>query len=178
MSNYAIISSNPSWISEKRKDDVKRIISCKFPDWRNGPREYQVASWARTLAGISQVVVVPTGGGKTALLFAVIPLLEALKSERLDGVGVVPERPVVLIVSLILLKAREMQAHGVKAVAVNAETLAETTREGRDLVDEIRRCEWSVSIWSPEQLIGDRTDRLRISAPCGRVSQHAFHWSP
>ncbi|EIW73836.1 hypothetical protein CONPUDRAFT_160656 [Coniophora puteana RWD-64-598 SS2] len=97
MSNYAIISSIPSWISEKPKDDVKRIISCKSSDWCNGPREYQVASWARTLTGISQVVVGPTGGGKTALLVAVVPLLEALKSERLDGAGVVPEWPVALI---------------------------------------------------------------------------------
>lgn len=49
---------------------------------------------------------------------------------------------------------------GVRAVAINSETITAAKDEGRDLMDEVRRCRWSVSLWSPEKLTSSGADAV------------------
>ncbi|EIW75371.1 hypothetical protein CONPUDRAFT_159494 [Coniophora puteana RWD-64-598 SS2] len=112
----------------------------------------------------SALVVIPTGGGKTAVFYGLLPILEALRMQPVWGVGRIPSKPAVIMVTplneLGIMQAAEMQARGIEAVAVNAQTIAQTRLEGRDLVDEVRLCRWRVSIWSPEKLVSQGSNSV------------------
>ncbi|EGO01687.1 hypothetical protein SERLA73DRAFT_24060, partial [Serpula lacrymans var. lacrymans S7.3] len=46
----------------------------------------------------------------------------------------------------------------INTVAVNSDSVHAAREQGRNLLDEIRCCLWSISIWSPEKLDADESD--------------------
>ncbi|KAH7902760.1 hypothetical protein BJ138DRAFT_979926, partial [Hygrophoropsis aurantiaca] len=87
------------WISPERIALICGLIEARVPQWRNGARKFQLESWARTLAGSSQLLVVPTGGGKTAVFYGVLLVLEELAKNPVVGIGPVPKTPVAMVVT-------------------------------------------------------------------------------
>lgn len=84
-----------------------------------------------------------------------------------------------------------MSALGIKAVSLSAETIREATDQKRNLFNEIRKCEWSVVMTSPERLaeMGDifrdpkfrknllllGLDEVHVMAPWGDQFRPAYH---
>ncbi|KAI0054891.1 hypothetical protein BV25DRAFT_1843340 [Artomyces pyxidatus] len=116
----------------------------------------------RTLQGISQINIVPCAGRKTALFYGPILIIQHLVKEgipfKVRG-RPPPKKPVMLVVGPLVelqnSQVSEMKEVGVKAVAVNAESLQ---MHGRKLFDQIQRCEWSVVLLSPERLTSKELD--------------------
>ncbi|KAH7916987.1 hypothetical protein BV22DRAFT_1027127 [Leucogyrophana mollusca] len=116
------------------------------------------------LIGVSQLIVVPTSRGKTSLFYGPLLVVQHLLKNPRPGIGPLPQYPVIMeITPLNALgdsQASEMDELGIHAISVNAEALQSTAHEGRNLVTEIRHCEWSASPWSPERLIDHAVDGL------------------
>ncbi|KAF9230789.1 P-loop containing nucleoside triphosphate hydrolase protein, partial [Melanogaster broomeanus] len=154
------------WLSSERQSLIRQIISARLPQWPTGPHKFQVESWARTLDGQSQLLVVPTGGGKTAVFYGILLILEHLKKSPIHELGPFkfPNNPVIMIVTplneLGNMHAAEMTAMGLKAVAINSKMITTALDENRDLLDEVRRCEWNISLWSPEKLASQGADAV------------------
>ncbi|KAH7922132.1 hypothetical protein BV22DRAFT_1017914, partial [Leucogyrophana mollusca] len=96
--NATPIARNPAWLTDERHALIRGIIEGRVEQWHNGPRKFQVESWARTLAGISQLLVIPTGGGKTALFYGPLLVVQHLREQPRPEIGPLPEKPVILIV--------------------------------------------------------------------------------
>ncbi|KAH7902925.1 P-loop containing nucleoside triphosphate hydrolase protein, partial [Hygrophoropsis aurantiaca] len=153
------------WLSLERRVLIRGIIEERLPQWRHGPHEFQVDSWAHSLAGISQLLIVPTGGGKTGVFFGLYLVVDALLKKPVEGISCwLPESPVVMIVTPLNAlgdtQAAEMCALGIRAVSINMDTVRKAREEKRDLLDEIRRCKWSITIWSPEKLTSNDTEAV------------------
>ncbi|KAI0055770.1 P-loop containing nucleoside triphosphate hydrolase protein [Artomyces pyxidatus] len=150
------------WLAPEQRSFIQQIITQLIPQWSTGPRDFQLSSWARTLQGISQINIVPCAGGKTALFYGPILIIQHLVKEgipfKVRG-RPPPKKPVMLVVGPLVelqnSQVSEMKEVGVRAVAVNAESLQ---MHGRKLFDQIRRCEWSVVLLSPERLTSKELD--------------------
>ncbi|KAF9235067.1 P-loop containing nucleoside triphosphate hydrolase protein [Melanogaster broomeanus] len=154
--------SDPAWLSHEAHEAVRSIIKDRLPQWPAGPREFQINAWCRTLAGVSQLLVVPTGGGKTAL-FGPLLIAQELIKRPIPTLRIrkVPKNPMILVVTPLNAlgdaQATEMQGLGIRAVSVNADTVNHAWNEKRDLLDEIHCGKWSATIWSPEKLTARST---------------------
>ena len=77
---------------------MHEIVGELIPQWKDGLLEHQVNSIVRALDAMSQLVFMPTGGGKTALFY--IPILVALYMRRKPDPQFkpLPSKPVALVV--------------------------------------------------------------------------------
>ncbi|KAF8237593.1 hypothetical protein L208DRAFT_1042948, partial [Tricholoma matsutake] len=100
-----------------------------------------------------------TGGGKTAAFYGPIQIYQHLLQTLVPGILTPPHHPIALIitplielgnnhVSLLSVKIEitdlEMDALGLKATSVNADTLGATSKEGQNLLHEISSCYWPI----------------------------------
>lgn len=88
------------WSSPQGLRDLKEILSRLLPQWPQGPYDWQVERTALVLDGVNQFVVIECGGGKTALSYLPILVLQELaRNPTLPRYGVdVPPNPTVLMV--------------------------------------------------------------------------------
>ncbi|EGO02163.1 hypothetical protein SERLA73DRAFT_133013, partial [Serpula lacrymans var. lacrymans S7.3] len=100
----AIRPEQNQWLSQERRALVPGIIEGhpNLQHWSTGPREYQVESWIHSLASVSQLLVVPTGGGKTAVFYGLLLLIQELITNPVHGVEDLPTTPVILIVTPLI----------------------------------------------------------------------------
>ncbi|KIK74080.1 hypothetical protein PAXRUDRAFT_29197, partial [Paxillus rubicundulus Ve08.2h10] len=83
-------------------------------------------------------------GGKTTVFYGILLILGHLKKSPIHELGCFkfPNNPVIMIVmplnELGNMHAAEMTAMGLKAVAINSETITAALDENRDLLDESR----------------------------------------
>ncbi|KAG6887536.1 hypothetical protein C0992_011877 [Termitomyces sp. T32_za158] len=86
------------------------------PEWRNGPRDFQVDVWAHILDKIPVLLVTHTGGGKTASFWGPICILQHLLKHPVPSMAKPPKSPVgIIITPLVELgnnHAREISQHG------------------------------------------------------------------
>ncbi|KAF9234427.1 hypothetical protein BU15DRAFT_13834, partial [Melanogaster broomeanus] len=89
------------WLSDRAHQVVRNIIKEKLTQWPAGPRDFQVDAWCRTLAGVSQLLVVPTGGGKTALFFGTLLIIHELlkRPHPILKTHKLPPNPMVVVVT-------------------------------------------------------------------------------
>ena len=78
------------------------IIEERVPQWNNGPRSYQLESWAHTLDKISLVLIAPTGSGKTAAFYAPLLVMEHLLWNPVSGIPQPSSHPIALIVTPLI----------------------------------------------------------------------------
>ncbi|KAF5383193.1 hypothetical protein D9615_004911 [Tricholomella constricta] len=151
-----------SWRSIEGRTRIRGIMEGLMPQWRNGPREFQVDVWANILDKIAVLLIAHTGGGKTAAFWGPVLIMQHLLQFAIPGVPAPPSKPVGIIVTpLVELgnnHAREINQLGIGTVAVNAETVREAVAEGRNLYSEVRHCKWSMVLISPERLLTPELD--------------------
>ena len=63
-----------SWLSIEGRARMRGVIEERIPQWRSGPRNFQVGCWAHLLEKIPVVLIAPTGGGKTAAFYGPISI--------------------------------------------------------------------------------------------------------
>ncbi|KAF8955674.1 P-loop containing nucleoside triphosphate hydrolase protein [Flammula alnicola] len=164
MTSLEVPASPFSWTSLEGKTIIREIIEERVPQWSNGPKPSQVECWAHTLQKIPTILIACTGWGKTAAFFGAVLVLEALKRNPREHLPKPPPRPVALVVTPLLelgnAHAAEIGTYKLKAVSVNAETLRAAANEGRDMLREIRHCEWSIVILSAERLVSREIDSI------------------
>ncbi|RDB15447.1 Werner syndrome ATP-dependent helicase [Hypsizygus marmoreus] len=152
------------WLSTENRALIRGIIEEHLPQWRNGPKSSQVECWAHILQKIPLLLIASTGWEKTAAFFGPLLVLQELLRNPRPGIPNPPKKPVGLVVTpLIELRnnhAREIMEIGMKAISLNSETLAEASREGRNLYDEIRACEWPIVLLSAERLVSKELDKI------------------
>ncbi|KII93132.1 hypothetical protein PLICRDRAFT_100726, partial [Plicaturopsis crispa FD-325 SS-3] len=113
-----------------------------------------------------------TGGGKTAIYYGPILIYWYLLSHPLPDAStqrILPRKPVAIIVSPLIelgntqvnigspveaksrTKPQVIEIHelGINAVALNSEDILAARRMGRDLHTEIRQCQFSVVLVTP-----------------------------
>ncbi|KAF8223738.1 hypothetical protein L208DRAFT_1411437 [Tricholoma matsutake] len=81
---------------------IHRIIEQCIPQWTNGPRSYQLESWAHTIDKISLVLIAPTGSGKTTACHAPLLVMEHLLGNPVAGMPQPPSHPIALIVTPLI----------------------------------------------------------------------------
>lgn len=88
------------WSSPNGLRDLKELLTRLLPQWPQGPYDWQVEATAKTLDSINQFVVIPCAGGKTAISYLPILVLQELARDKtLPRYGVdVPPNPTVLMV--------------------------------------------------------------------------------
>lgn len=94
------MSTTEGWSSPNGLTDLKTILTRLLPQWPQGPYDWQVKLTAKVLDGINEFVVVECGGGKTAISYLPILVLQELaRDPTLPRYGVhVPPNPTVLMV--------------------------------------------------------------------------------
>lgn len=101
MNNAPISKAKPliSWVDDPRgRELAKTIALARFPQWSQGPRDFQLDSWLRVLDGTNQLDVIATGGGKTALFYGPVAIAEYLHANPMPGVKPLPDKPLSLVV--------------------------------------------------------------------------------
>ena len=91
-----------SWRSMEGRTRIRGIIEQRVPQWTNGPRSYQLESWAHTLDKISLVLIAPTGSGKTAAFYAPLLVMEHLLQNPVARIPKPPSHPIALIVTPLI----------------------------------------------------------------------------
>ncbi|KAH7914697.1 ATP-dependent DNA helicase RecQ [Hygrophoropsis aurantiaca] len=114
--------------------------------------------------GISQLLIAPTGGGKTACFYGILLVMDYLRENPHPRFPTPPSNPVVLIVTplneLGNSHAAEMMELGIKAIAVNSTTIRSAYDDGRNIFKEIRRCEWAAVLLSVELLCSEHVEDI------------------
>lgn len=91
-----------AWLTAEGRARICGIIEECVPTWSNGPRSYQIDSWAHTLQKISLVLIASTGSGKTAAFYAPILVMQHLLKNPVEGIPRPPENPVALVVTPLI----------------------------------------------------------------------------
>ncbi|KAG6818625.1 hypothetical protein H0H93_003378 [Arthromyces matolae] len=153
-----------SWISDEGELLVRKIVQKHVIQWPSGPRAHQLESWVYTLSKKSILLIAATGSGKTATFYGPILVMLHLLKSPVEGIPSPPSHPVALIVTpLVELgnnQVTEMERFGLRALALNAETLSVATNKGKNLYDEIAKCLWHVVLLSAERLASPPLDAV------------------
>ncbi|KAF6744432.1 P-loop containing nucleoside triphosphate hydrolase protein [Ephemerocybe angulata] len=155
-----------SWTSDAGKALIKDILTEYIPQWPSGPRPFQVDATANLLNKTPTVLLAATSSGKTAIFFCILIVLQHLAKHPNPAIkpDTIPEKPVVLVVTPLVelgnKHALEMREFGQRAVSLNAATLAEAREAGRNLLTEIRLCEWTMVFLSAERVTSKEVNDL------------------
>ncbi|KAJ3482211.1 hypothetical protein NLI96_g7121 [Meripilus lineatus] len=153
------MATKEGWTSPAGLAKLKEILLQLVPQWPSGPHDWQIESTARILDGKNQFIVIACGGGKTAVSYLPILVLQKLSRDpSIPRFGIhVPNNPVVLFIGplsdLSIVQVMEMQKMGIKAVTLESGTVRDAhEKEGRNLWKEVAACRHSIVILSPERL--------------------------
>ena len=91
-----------SWLSIEGRARIRGIIEERIPQWRSGPRDFQVDCWAHLLEKIPVVLIAPTGGGKTAAFYGPILIYQHLLQNPVPGIPTPPPHPIALIITPLI----------------------------------------------------------------------------
>ncbi|CAA7262720.1 unnamed protein product [Cyclocybe aegerita] len=117
-------------------------------------------------AGTPTILIASTGWGKTSAFFGPILVLRHLIKNPRPNLNIprLPRKPVALVVTLLIelgyAHSLEIKEYGLKAICLTAESLHAASKEGRNLLQEIRRCEWSIVLLSAERLVSREVDTI------------------
>ncbi|KAJ7846781.1 hypothetical protein B0H13DRAFT_1907626 [Mycena leptocephala] len=130
--------------SPKGFDLVRKILLEALPTFE--PHTYQMDGICKVLDGIDLVAVTPTGSGKTGFFFLTILVMIAIAANPSLCPGVTfPKDPVIVV-------EENMAKMGIRALMINADTVASARIRGEDLWMNARKG-ISMLILGPEQLI-------------------------
>ncbi|KAF8056183.1 ATP-dependent DNA helicase RecQ [Lyophyllum atratum] len=153
-----------SWLTVEGRTRIRGIVEELIPQWSNGGRPHQIDSWAHTLEKVPVLLISSTGSGKTAAFYIPILIMRYLLQNPVDGIPKPPKHPVALVVTPLVelgnSQAREMGEIGMRAVALNAESISKAFDEGRNLYREIAACHWSIVLLSAERLTSKEFDAV------------------
>ncbi|TFK20426.1 P-loop containing nucleoside triphosphate hydrolase protein [Coprinopsis marcescibilis] len=154
-----------SWLEPTNRALVRGILEARIPQWSSGPRPFQLDATTTLLDNRPLVLVASTSSGKTAVFFCLLLVYQYLyRNPHPEIPTKIPEKPVVLVVTpLIELgnnHAKEMEAFGIKAVSVNAQTIKTESEKGNNIFESIRRCEYSMVFISAERLTSKSLDTI------------------
>ncbi|KAL6300084.1 P-loop containing nucleoside triphosphate hydrolase protein [Sparassis latifolia] len=134
------------WTSPQGLDKLKHVVT---PSLNYEPREFQLYDSACILSGRDVFCITATGDGKSALIY--IPVLA-----RKDMIVIVIEPTNFLESDL----ASNLTTRGLTSAVINADSLTQALRAGRDLWKEARDCQFQVLTFSPETLRTAAFDKL------------------
>ncbi|PBK64862.1 P-loop containing nucleoside triphosphate hydrolase protein [Armillaria solidipes] len=154
------MASQILWTDPEGLETIRRVVSKRIPDWKQGLRPFQEQPITLILNGEDLLLCTATGDGKSALF--TVPILCHLEVSSLpDSYPKLPvcKYPVGLIVTptkgLAFNIVSQLKAYGISALSYCHETLTEASKSGRNLVKEIASCEmYQVICVDPEHLIG------------------------
>ncbi|KAJ7911156.1 P-loop containing nucleoside triphosphate hydrolase protein, partial [Mycena leptocephala] len=146
--------------SPKGFDLVRKILLEALPTFE--PHTYQMDGICKVLDGIDLVAVTPTGSGKTGFFFLTILVMIAIAANPSLCPGVTfPKDPVIVVVCPTnsieqqmahVSQEENMAKMGIRALMINADTVASARIRGEDLWMNARKG-ISMLILGPEQLI-------------------------
>ncbi|KAA1470452.1 P-loop containing nucleoside triphosphate hydrolase protein, partial [Dentipellis sp. KUC8613] len=154
------------WSSRQGLEALRGILKQALPQWPSGPHDWQLESTASILDKKNQLVVTACGDGKTAAAYLHLLVLQKLTEDpKLPRFNTeIPDKPIVLMVTplsdLGKSQASEMTRLGIRAIALDADMVAEATADETDLYKEICERLWTVVIVSPERLTSPEFDSV------------------
>lgn len=86
------------WTSIAGHEKIRSIIKEVIPQWTDGPRDFQVGSWARTLESIDQLAIIYTGAGKTTLFYVPVLIMQYMNKNPDKKFAPFPRAPVALVI--------------------------------------------------------------------------------
>ncbi|VDB84768.1 unnamed protein product [Peniophora sp. CBMAI 1063] len=142
---------------------LRRETATKWPD---GPRSWQVEATGSVLDRVHQLILAGCGEGKTSAMYLHLRVHKALAQDpTLPRFGLRRvARPVALTVTPLTDLGRS-QVHeatemGLRAVALDKQTVDAYVALGRDLMKEVQSCEFDLVFVSPERLSTPRFDKI------------------
>ncbi|KAJ7242324.1 P-loop containing nucleoside triphosphate hydrolase protein [Mycena rebaudengoi] len=135
---------------------VRKILLAALPTFE--PHSYQMDGVCKVLDGIDLVAVTPTGSGKTAFLFlSIIVIMAIATNPSLCPSATFPKDPAIVVVcptnSIEQQLEDNMAKLGVRALMINADTVASSRIAGTGNLWIRAREGISMLILGPEQLI-------------------------
>ena len=174
------------------------------------PHDYQLEGVCQVLDGLDLLAVTPTGSGKTGFVYILLLVLQGLQQKpelRPPGVRKFPRDPIILVVCptnaleedmvsltqnngtvtifiVSTLQAAKLNCIGVKAIAINSNTIQLAYQKQSDDPYKAARGDVSAVLLSPEQLISpafedilqDQKFYKRIFALCVDEVHLMYSW--
>ncbi|KAF8720414.1 hypothetical protein AX14_010991 [Amanita brunnescens Koide BX004] len=174
------------------------------------PHDYQLEGVCQILDGLDLLAVTPTGSGKTGFIYILLLVLYGIQQKpelRPPGVRIFPKDPVIFVVCptnaleedmvsltqnhgtmsisvISTLQAVKLNAIGVKAIAINSNTIQLAYQTQTDNPYKVARGDVSALLLSPEQLISPAFEDLlqdqkfykRIFALCVDEVHLMYSW--
>ena len=101
------------WISPEGKALARDVIEENVSEWPDRLYEPQVCSLVRTLDRVSQVVRMPTGGGKTGLFAAPVLMAQYLNKHPSQQSKPIAKKPVAIVI-VPLIELANNHVSGIK----------------------------------------------------------------
>ncbi|KAI0072323.1 P-loop containing nucleoside triphosphate hydrolase protein, partial [Panus rudis PR-1116 ss-1] len=154
------------WSSTEGIETLRSILKRLIPQWPNGPYDWQLTVTANVLDGRDQLLVTACGDGKTAAAYLHLLVRQELyRDPKLPRYGAkVVQNPVGImvgpLVDLGISQVAEMERVGVRAVALDTQSITKAQEQGKDLYKEVKACSRAMVIVSPERLTAAVFDKI------------------
>lgn len=91
----------PFWTTAEALGLIQEAVKIAIPQWQDGLKPFQLKSVSHSLAGIDQLLIAPTGSGKTAAFYAPVLVLQRLHAIQHPTIKdlELPKKPLCLILT-------------------------------------------------------------------------------